>query len=344
MGTTDTGLVPIVTGGGPTVNFSAEAIRYLAFSGWTEGILDSSRITIAEAGTPNMTVDVTLADEVIAVIEGDTADGQGKYVVKGDGSTYSVSITAADATNPRVDLLVMEVKDTQYDASGLRTVRLRTVDGTPTAGATLANRNGAASLTSLPDSAIPIGDIQIPATDTSIEDAQIGEHFYPAAPGYRASPLMAAIYLANSGAPTHNSSGAIQHLGAGGGTDTWTSAYDVRPPGLAAQCDTTTGTAKLTCRVAGLYRINGNVYFTSITAAKVIGAYLYVNGADVGMLRLRTTGAASAHSVPVNGDVVLAAGDYVDLRAYQNDSASEAYETSFQHHNRLSWVYLGAVS
>lgn len=178
MGTTDTGLVPIVTGGGPTVNFSAEAIRYLAFSSWGEGVIESDRVDVAEAGTPNMTVDVTLSDDVVAVIEGDDADGQGRYVVKGDGSTYSVAVTAADATNPRVDLLILEVKDTQYDASGQRTVQLRTIDGTPTAGATLANRNGAQSLSALPDSCIPLRDILVPAADTTIEDAQLQDEAF----------------------------------------------------------------------------------------------------------------------------------------------------------------------
>lgn len=184
MGSTDTGLVPIVIGGGPTITHSAEAVRALAYASWGEGVIDSTSITVVEAGTPDMTVDVTLADDVVAIVEGDTQAGQGRYVIKGDGSTYSVSITAADATNPRVDLLVMEVKDTAYDASGQRTVILRTIDGTPTGGASLSNRSGAQSLSSLPDTVIPVADIHVPATDTSIEDAQIqSQRFLAYLPG-----------------------------------------------------------------------------------------------------------------------------------------------------------------
>jgi hypothetical protein len=46
------------------------------------------------------------------------------------------TIAAADATNPRNDLVVLEIKDTQHDASGSNLAQTRVVTGTPNVSAT----------------------------------------------------------------------------------------------------------------------------------------------------------------------------------------------------------------
>lgn len=151
---------------------------------------------------------------------------------------------------------------------------------------------------------------------------------------------VASIYLANSGAPTHTSSGGWQHLGGGGGTDTWTLEADTRPTGVATQCDLTSGAARLVCRKTGMYYVDARIRFTSITDAKGVGIAIYKNGADV-LRSVDTTGAAVAGSSQVNGLLYLEAGDYVEPFGFQNDSASEAYDTGSSFFNKISMAYIG---
>jgi hypothetical protein len=63
------------------------------------------------------------------------------------------AITTANATNPRIDQVVLEIKDTTHDASGSNLAQTRVVTGTATGGATLDNRTGAAALPSIGDPA-----------------------------------------------------------------------------------------------------------------------------------------------------------------------------------------------
>lgn len=155
---------------------------------------------------------------------------------------------------------------------------------------------------------------------------------------------MAAIYLANSGAPTHTLSADFQHVGGGGGTDTWTADYDIRDAGLAAQTDTTSGAAKLTCRKSGMYLVTLTVRFTSITDAKILQAVVYVNGANTGLITAITTGVATSAPAKVVEVVSLVAGDTLEPYAWQNDSASEAYTTTTKHDNKLTMTYIGRSS
>lgn len=79
--------------------------------------------------------------------------------------------------------------------------------------------------------------------------------------------------------------------------------------------DNSSNTSRLTCQTAGLYVIHGQVTFNA-NAAVSQEAYIRLNGATriaVGS----STGAASQY-VPVYREYVLAAADYVELRAYQN--------------------------
>jgi hypothetical protein len=80
------------------------------------------------------------------------------------------TISAAHATLPRVDQVVLEVLDHAHDASGSTLARTRVVAGTATAGATLDNRTGAAAL---PSSALLLAEVHVPAADTTISNSQI---------------------------------------------------------------------------------------------------------------------------------------------------------------------------
>lgn len=150
----------------------------------------------------------------------------------------------------------------------------------------------------------------------------------------------AAMYAADSGSPTHDSSGAWQKVGAGGGTLTWASAFDTRPAGTSAQIDAATN-KRIDIRKDGLYLVTGSIRFDTIADGKIIGTSIYIGGAAGPTQVNPAAGAAGgAPSARVQDVVSLASGNYLELYAYQDDSGSEAYRTSTQYTIRLSAVYL----
>lgn len=85
-----------------------------------------------------------------AIIAGQNVANQGLYRV-GPISSQTLTVSAAHATLPRLDQVIVRVLDHSADSSGYNEARIEIVPGTPTSGATLDNRNGAASLTTLQD-------------------------------------------------------------------------------------------------------------------------------------------------------------------------------------------------
>jgi hypothetical protein len=150
----------------------------------------------------------------------------------------------------------------------------------------------------------------------------------------------AGIYLANSGSPTHTSSANWQKVGSGGGSATWTAWADLRPSGVSSQVDTANGI--LTIRRSGIYVVIGAASFSSISDAKIVAAGMYLNGSR----RLSptiTTGVTSPPRIYFSGMFNFAQGDDIELYAYQNDSASEAYDTVGLDFNFLRMVWIGGI-
>lgn len=158
----------------------------------------------------------------------------------------------------------------------------------------------------------------------------------------RTTPYYAAMYAANSGAPTHTSSGGWQKVGSGGGTLTWTSAFDIRPSGVSAQVDTATN-KRIDIRKTGVYRIAWSVAFTSITDAKVCYSAVYRDGSQL-VASSSLNGVAGPPILHGQYMVSLTSGSYLELYANQNDSASEAYDVSNNSRNYLSIEYIGPAS
>lgn len=89
-----------------------------------------------------------------------------------------------------------------------------------------------------------------------------------------------------------------------------------------------TGSYYFVVKESGKYRFNGAIAFNAISDGALVGARVVKNNSTVLAYTLMTTGASSNSSPQVDSGVVeLAAGDYVQLDGYQNDSASEAVTT-----------------
>jgi hypothetical protein len=138
------------------------------------------RVVQRQAGA-NMSVDVgvTGAGLMRAWVRGDTREGQGLYLVDNidrsapTASTYVAQlnevVTSNASGNPRLDQVILEVLDAQHTGAS-NVAQIRVVAGTPTAAATLDNRNGAASL---PSSAVLLADVLIASGAVSVVTADV---------------------------------------------------------------------------------------------------------------------------------------------------------------------------
>lgn len=100
-------------------------------AGGGHGVVGSGDLAVTQNGTPNMSVNVAAGR---AFIRGGVSSGAatvGTYAVMNDATT-NVSIAAADATNPRIDLVCVQVRDTNYGEAASE-ARFFVVQGTPAA-------------------------------------------------------------------------------------------------------------------------------------------------------------------------------------------------------------------
>lgn len=135
--------------------------------------LNSYKVVQRAAGA-NMTVDVQSSSGG-ALVQGDSVTAQGHYTIPQTATNVNVDIAAADATNPRNDLVVLEVKDDQHDASGLNLARVRVITGTPNASAALTSDYGVNGTPALPSSCLPLAVVRVAAGATSITNAAIND-------------------------------------------------------------------------------------------------------------------------------------------------------------------------
>lgn len=125
---------------------------------------------VTQAGSPNMTV---LVESGLVSIPGTLSGTQGNYLVCNDAQV-TLSITAAHATLPRIDIVVVNIRDSQY--SGVSNdAQMQVIAGTPASSPVAP---------SAPDNSITIAQIAVGAAVTSITNANITDvRFYIAAVG-----------------------------------------------------------------------------------------------------------------------------------------------------------------
>ena len=180
-----------------TQSYPFQRLRYMSeHLGLQEGVWGATDYKVVQrAAGANPSVDVGAG---AAFIKGDTGTRQGLYHQVND-ATMNLVVGAAHATNPRIDQVILRIFDSTV-SGGSDTPTLSVLAGTATGGATLDNRTGAAAL---PNDAIRLADILVPATDTTITDNQIRDR-RPWARGARWSVVMST----NAGAGADYSTAA----------------------------------------------------------------------------------------------------------------------------------------
>ena len=97
--------------------------------GMAHGLARPGDLTVTQAGTPNMSVNVSAGR---CFISGNSSLVQGAYVFTND-AVQNVVIATADGSNPRRDLVCAQARETIEDASGQNDARMFVVTGTPAA-------------------------------------------------------------------------------------------------------------------------------------------------------------------------------------------------------------------
>jgi len=125
----------------------------------TTGIIGSTSLAVTQSATPGMSVVIAAG---WAAIVGTTQTNMGVYTSYNDGNT-TATITTANATNPRIDLICLTVNDAYYTGS-TNNIIVNVVAGTPASSPTVP---------STPANSIALAQVAVGAGVTSIVNANI---------------------------------------------------------------------------------------------------------------------------------------------------------------------------
>lgn len=132
------------------------------------GVTDATAMRVTAAAGGGMRVDIAAGSALVKGLTGSPVTGlsHGLYVVVNDANqANAATLTAAHATLPRVDQVVVRVRDSTDLASAADDAIFEVVPGVATSGATLDNRLGAAALG---NDRLRLADVLVPAAASSV--------------------------------------------------------------------------------------------------------------------------------------------------------------------------------
>lgn len=266
-----------------------------------EGVAGSTHLAVAQrAAGANMSVDVAAGQ---AWVEVDTGTRNGLVHVTSDAVT-NVTVTASNGTNPRIDQVVLQYNDTSIPTGSGNAPTLAVLAGTATAGATLANRTGAAALG---NDRLLLADLLIPAASTSVITANIADR--------RASATTPGAFHAYRNAAQSPATGAIINFD--------TEVYDD-----SNWFDLSIG--RFTPLIAGRYRFSWAVRgTTALTANTFWLSQLMKNGAaaSLGNTGYQIGTAAAVNSVGSATVIANGTTDFFEVNISHNQGAGTALTT-----------------
>ena len=250
----------------------------------TTGIIKPTSLAVSQNTPAGLSV---LVASGWAAIVGTTQANMGTYVGYND-DTVILSITTADPTNPRVDLVCLTVNDAYYTGA-LNNAVLQVVAGTP-AGSPVAP--------TLPANSISLATVAVGAGATAITNANITDTRVLVTTNIPESGDISSV-TAGTGLSGGGSSGAVTvsldykaattlTLNAQTGTTYTTVANDA-----AAQFVTLTNASAITVTIAaGLYNVGEQINFAQMGAGQVTfqgdtGVTLVSTGATAATPKLR---------------------------------------------------------
>lgn len=144
-------------------DYAARLDRGLVEAFGTEGVVygvgNHLKVTERSAG-PNFSVDIATGAGIVA---GDDQANQGSYFVR-NGGVINVAVTSPDPSNPRIDAVVVQVRDTQAGGEAGTVCEARVIAG------------GAAAVPSppaIPATAMLLAYIAVPVGLSAVTNAKI---------------------------------------------------------------------------------------------------------------------------------------------------------------------------
>ena len=138
----------------------AENDRLTTQAIWTTtGYIGTGSLAVTQSASPGMSVSVA---QGWGAVLGTTQTNMGVYMIYNDAAT-TLTVTAANAVNPRIDLVCATVNDSYYTGS-LNNVSFQVIAGTPAASPTAP---------ALPANSISLATIAVGTSVTSILNANI---------------------------------------------------------------------------------------------------------------------------------------------------------------------------
>lgn len=263
--------------------------RAIAFAGMgQQGVRSwvSGDLAVAQNGTPNMSVNVAAGQALINGTQNTTS--QGAYEVLND-ATVNLAIAASDPTNPRIDIVVAQVRDAAYSGANNDWL-LAVVTGTPA---------GSPSPPATPANAIVLAQVAVAANATSITSGNITDK----------RPIFGSLYHAE----VYQTNAQTMANGA-----TTVIAYDTiegDPNG-----NVTTGASfHYTVPVAGRIRVHAVCAFGAALSGNP-SLDVYKNGSLAKVVFQVTSGALA---LPGSAEIRCAAGDTLDVRLFHNTGSGQ---------------------
>jgi hypothetical protein len=179
--------------------YSARVARKLVSLVGTEGVVTGFVVGERGAGA-SMSVDASAGQ---AFVEGDDQANQGRYLCVLE-ETLNLPIAAADLSNPRVDRVILAVRDPNAGGPAGDDTIVQVLTGTP---------GGAPVAPAVPDSAISLATVAVGAGATSIFNANVTDTRTFAQSTL--APLPALNDLTDVTAPTPASGDVLAYDGSG---------------------------------------------------------------------------------------------------------------------------------
>lgn len=125
----------------------------------TSGVLSAGDLTVTQSTVPAMSVSIASG---WGVVIGTTQALMGAYQFTNDAAT-TATIATADATNPRIDLICITVRDAYYTGAN-NDVIVNVITGTPA---------GSPSVPATPANSLALAQVSVAANASSILNANI---------------------------------------------------------------------------------------------------------------------------------------------------------------------------
>jgi hypothetical protein len=278
--------------GDPAITYAAQDFRsVISTLAPNAGTVRANDLKVGpRAAGANMSVDVAAGK---AIVEGTSVANQGTYIVQST-ATENVPLATADATNPRIDLIVAQVYDKQADGGTRYGWQPVPVTGTPASSPTAP---------AVPPNALLLAEVRVNAGAASVSASNITDR---------------RILSGTGDVPKWDFSGtpSTAQTVASGATAKYTPATTFQLIGMGS----TATVGEVVCRTPGRYSVHFAVMLAASTAVGNRAAVIELRNSAGTLLRRVANSHRTAHRLPVNasGTIYMRAGEVMTANIFQD--------------------------